>query len=91
MDAFAATFNPDSDNGETEDGYARADLEDVMEQCEICEQLEDIERAVGARNADEENFNQQMNNLRSACVSEGSKQSYIGSVVLMLFFCEEEL
>ena len=57
-----------------------------MEQGEIGEQLEDIERAVGARNAHKDNFNQQMSNLRRACVSERSEQSYIGSMVLMLMF-----
>ena len=54
MEAFAATFNSDADNGETEDGYARSDLEDVMEQGEIGEQIEDIENAVGVSNADED-------------------------------------
>ena len=44
MNAFAVTLNPEDDNGETEgDQYARADLEDVMEQGEIGEQLENIE------------------------------------------------
>ena len=38
MRDYTSTFNPEGDNGETEDGnYARADLEDVMGQGEIGE------------------------------------------------------
>ena len=85
MNAFVATFNLEGDNGETEDGqYTHADLEDVMEQGEIGEQFEDMEKAIGAHNADEDNFDQQMRDLHRACVSEKSQQSYIGSMVLML-------
>ena len=85
MRDYTSTFNPEGDNGETEDGnYARTDLEDVMEQGEIGEQIENIERATGAVNTDEEDFNQQMSDLRRACVSEKSERSYIGSMVLMI-------
>lgn len=85
MDEFEREFNSDADNGETEDGsYARADLEDVMEQGELGEQLEAVERATGQRNRDEEEFDRQLSDLRKACVSEKSQTSYIGSMVLML-------
>ena len=85
MNAFAETFNPDGDNGETEDGwYARTDLEDVFEQGEIGEQVENVERATGAHNEDEDHFNQQLSGLRRACVSGKSQQSYIKLMLLMI-------
>ena len=87
MDAFARTFNPpddqddDGSEGEEEeaDSYHRADIEDVMEQGEVGQLVEEEERRNGVRNADEDNFDEQMRALRRAVVSEKSQRNYISS------------
>ena len=73
------------DEHEEEDGeYHRADFEDTMIMMEDGEAVEEEERRTGRVNEDEVEFERTLQNLRKACVSEKSQNSYLCSMTNMI-------